>query len=60
MLKNNQAVTIKTFTPTGTIVARKFFGEGEAEEVQYLVEFANAEGEVGTRWFTEAELEVLQ
>lgn len=58
MFNNNQTVTIKTFVPEGVIVQRKFFGEGRSEVIQYLVEFTNSEGEVGTRWFTEDELEL--
>lgn len=56
MLKNGAKVIVRTFTPTGNIVERKFFGEGENEELKYLVRYLNSEGQFDERWFTEDEI----
>ena len=56
MLKNGVKVNVITFTPSGKIIERKFFGEGESEELRYLVEYLNVDGQLERRWFNEEEI----
>lgn len=42
----------------GPVVKKDY--DADTDSLKYLVEYKVADGEVHTRWFTEAELEVIE
>ena len=54
MFKKGEIVKVKTTVPSGPILALRFNPDGD---VEYLVEWTDADGNVQPRWFTEDQLE---
>lgn len=53
--KKGDIVRLKSVVPQGPVVKLRL--DEETGEVSYLVEWADADGEVQQRWFAEAQLE---
>lgn len=54
MFKKGEVVKAKAVVPSGPVQALRFNGEGN---VEYLVEWKDANGNAQQRWFTEDQLE---
>lgn len=56
LFKKDQIVRVKAVVPTGPVV--KFHMDEDTGEVQYLLQWVDALGDLQERWFREDELEV--
>jgi hypothetical protein len=57
MFTKNQVVKVKAVVPEGPVLALRMDEDGN---VQYLVEWDDAEGEATQRWFNEDQLVVAE
>jgi len=54
MFKKGEVVKAKAMVPSGPIQALRFNSDGD---VEYLIEWTDADGNVQQRWFLESQLE---
>lgn len=54
MIKVGEQARIKTHVPQGTVLERRFDAD---DNIEYRLEYTDANGEVQQRWCKEAELE---